>query len=251
LDLNTGEQVFFRLSEATRYSATILTANEKTLVIRANEEVPEKIAKGDQLIIAASETDFYTEVMSSDRSMMSLKRLWCDRREYFRVDDVFPVACRKIKAEAAVKKSKIVCGYSDRSTELAMPDEFTHPQLWKMLTDINNKMNLILERLSLQGEGFLQAEEKKVNLSATGLSVTIGEKAEVGDNIEIKMLLPEYPPLGILAHGEVVRVEDKGNGEYELGLHFIDMDEDIRDEIIQYTLKRQREIIRTQRQQGK
>jgi c-di-GMP-binding flagellar brake protein YcgR len=112
-------------------------------------------------------------------------------------------------------------------------------------------MNLILERLSLQGEGFLQAEEKKVNLSATGLSVTTGEKAEVGDNIEIKMLLPEYPPLGILAHGKVVRVEDKGNGEYELGLHFIDMDEDIRDEIIQYTLKRQREIIRTQRQQGK
>lgn len=249
LDLNVGEQVFFRLSDVTRYSATIITANDNTIVIRANEEISSKIAKGDQLVIAASETEFYTEVISRDGSMMSLKRLWSDRREYFRVDDVFPVACKKVRAETSVKKSKMISGYADQSAELAMPEEFAHPQFWKMLHDINVKLNLILERLNLQGEGFLEAEDRRVNLSATGLKVMTEEKADMGDNIEIKMLLPTYPPTGILAHGRVVRVEDKGNGKYELSLHFVDMGEDVRDEIIQYALNRQREIIRTQRQQ--
>ena len=249
LDLNVGVQVFFRLSDVTRYSATIISANDNTIVIRANEEIPSNITKGGQLVIAASETDFYTEVISRDDSMMSLKRLWSDRRGYFRVDDVFPVACKKVMAETSIKKSKMISGYADQSVDLTMPEEFVHPQLWKMLHDINAKLNLVLERLNLQGEGFLQAEDRKVNLSATGLKVTTDEKADMGDNVEIKMLLPTYPPTGILAHGRVVRVEDKGNGEYELSLHFVDMDETIRDEIIQYALNRQREIIRTQRQQ--
>jgi c-di-GMP-binding flagellar brake protein YcgR len=80
------------------------------------------------------------------------------------------------------------------------------------------------------------------------LKVFTPDKAEVGDKLEIKMLLPTYPPIGILAFGRVVRSEKADNNEYELALHFDDMDEDIRDEIIQYTLKRQRELIRSQRQ---
>jgi c-di-GMP-binding flagellar brake protein YcgR len=63
------------------------------------------------------------------------------------------------------------------------------------------------------------------------------------------MLLPANPPVGILTHGKVVKMQETGNGEYDVGLSFVDIDEEVRDAIIQYTLKRQREIIRKQRQQ--
>jgi len=53
--------------------------------------------------------------------------------------------------------------------------------------------------------------------------------------------------VGILVFGRVARVDKAENDEYELALHFDEMDEDIREEIIQYTLQRQREFIRSQR----
>ncbi len=252
LDLNVGEQIFFRISkDEARYSATIVSANDSAFVIRANDEVPYEVSKGDQLIISAPESDFYTEVITRDKTMFSVKRLWCDRREFFRVDDVFPVDCKKVEDAGAARKPKLVAGFGSEIGTLELPEDVVHPKLWSMLVDINTKLDMILERMDLHKEGFAQIENRRVNLSATGLKVTTGEKAEVGDSIEIKMLLPTYPPVAVLAFGRVVRVRQTEKGEYDLALHFDEMDEDIREEIIQYTLKRQRELIRSQRQSEK
>lgn len=248
MNLDVGEQVFFRIArDEARYSASIVSANDYAIVLRANDEVSYEVRKGDQLIISAPESDFYTEVMTRDKTMFSLKRLWCDRREFFRIDDVFPVDCRKVKDAGAAKRPRLVAGFGTETGTLELPEDAIHPKLWNMLVDINTKLGMILERLDLQKEGFAQIENRRVNLSATGLKVITPEKAEVGDSLEIKMLLPTYPPVGILAFGRVVRVDKADNDEYELALHFDEMDEDIRDEIIQYTLQRQRELIRSQR----
>jgi len=248
LDLNVGEQIFFRIAkDEARYSATIVSANDASIVIRANDAVPHKAVKGDQLIISAPDSDFYTELLNSDDTMFSVKRLWSDRRGFFRIDDVFPVDCKKVKNPGAAKRPRLVAGFGSEIGTLALPEDAIHPGLWNMLVDINTKLGMILERLDLHREGFAQIENRRVNLSATGLKVITPEKAEVGDNIEIKMLLPTYPPVGILVFGRVVRVDKAENDEYELALHFDEMDEDIREEIIQYTLQRQREFIRSQR----
>ncbi|MBI5849290.1 MAG: PilZ domain-containing protein [Nitrospirae bacterium] len=252
MDLNVGEQIFFRIAkDGFRYSGSIVSVNNAGVVIRANDEVTCDVRKGDQLIISAPESDFYTEVMTRDKTMFSVKRLWCDRREFFRIDDVFPVDCRKVTDAGAPKKPKLVAGFGSETGTLELPEDAVHPKLWNMLVDINTKLGIILERLDLHREGFAQIENRRVNLSATGLKVITPEKAEVGDNVEIKMLLPTYPPIGILAFGRVVRAVKADNDEFELALHFDEMDEDIRDEIIQYTLKRQRELIRSQRQKEK
>jgi c-di-GMP-binding flagellar brake protein YcgR len=70
-----------------------------------------------------------------------------------------------------------------------------------------------------------------------------------GDKLEIKMLLPTGPPIGIITYGNVVRANEIGNDQYEVSLHFSDMDEEVREEIIRYAINRQREIIRKERQQ--
>ncbi len=252
MDLNVGEQIFFRIAkEDVRYSATIVSANDTSIVIRANANVPQKTVKGDQLIISCADSDFYTEILNSENTMFNVKRLWSDRREFFRIDDVFPVDCKKVKNAGAAKKPRLVAGFGSEIGTMELPEDAIHPRLWNMLVDINTKLGMILERLDLQKEGFTQIENRRVNLSATGLKVITPEKAEVGDSLEIKMLLPTYPPTGILAFGRVVRVERAENEEYEMALHFDEMDEDIRDEIIQYTLQRQRELIRSQREKEK
>jgi len=60
------------------------------------------------------------------------------------------------------------------------------------------------------------------------------------------MLLPSYPPVGVLVIGRVVRIDDLAAG-FDISLHFIDLTDEVREVIIQYTLKRQREILRRQR----
>jgi c-di-GMP-binding flagellar brake protein YcgR len=53
----------------------------------------------------------------------------------------------------------------------------------------------------------------------------------------------------VLTYGTVVRAHDLGNGHYEVALQFTDIDDTVRDEIIQYALNRQRDIIRNMREQ--
>lgn len=251
LELSVGEQVFFRhAADNERYSAMISSVSEPSVIIRANADVPKHIGKGEWLVISLPDSEFYTEIVSRDGNMFSLKMLWCDRREYFRVDDVFPVVCKKVGRENAPKKTRLVSGIGNEAMPFDLPDSSINPQLWKMLVDINTKLSLVLERLNLQGEGLLDAESRMVNISATGLRFKTGEKADIGDSVEIKMLLPTYPPVGIITFGRVVRV-DKSEGEYDLALHFEEMDEDVRDEIIQYAIRRQRDIARSQRQKEK
>jgi c-di-GMP-binding flagellar brake protein YcgR len=52
----------------------------------------------------------------------------------------------------------------------------------------------------------------------------------------------------LLLYGSVVRAEDAGEGETEIALQFTDIDDELRDEIIQYALMRQRDIIRKSRE---
>lgn len=178
--------------------------------------------------------------MSEEKSNMGES----EKREYFRVDDVFPVKIRKVDKETA-KRSVI-----HSATGLDIPDiasdETINPNLWKMLVDINSKLSLILDRLDYSFSE--RPENRVVNMSATGIRFTEDERIETGDEVEVTMFLPTTPPVEIMTYGTAVRVDDAGNGKYEIALHFTDMEDTVRDEIIQYLLNRQREIIRKKRE---
>jgi c-di-GMP-binding flagellar brake protein YcgR len=62
--------------------------------------------------------------------------------------------------------------------------------------------------------------------------------------MEIKLLLPAYPPVVVFAYGEVKRVDALDENTYEVALEYINMGDSVRNEIIQYTLTHQRETIR-------
>ncbi len=252
LGFHSGDTVFYRLlSETARVSAAIQSASDSEVVLRADVEPKKEIRQGSYIVVSTTDGDIYTEVDAVEGPVLRLRRIWGEKREYFRVDDVFPVQCTRIDPGHVRRKAQIFSGYgTGLPEEASMPDQTENPALWKMLTEINAKLTLILQHLQLDREGCAKAEHKQVNVSASGIRFIMNEPVNLGDAVELKLLLPTLPPVGVLTHGDIVRVRDLGNHEFEVSVHFADMDDEVRDEIIQYALKRQRDLIRNLRQQS-
>ncbi len=248
MKLCEGEGIHYQLMpEMKRYSGTVVSLDGEHIVFKSSGQPP-GIAKGSYLVITGADFKYYTEVLKEDGELVTVKHLWSENRSYFRVDDYFPVVSRKIGEEAECAASKIFSGYGIEIQDEAFSDETVNPRLWKMLVAINSKVQMILDKLQFESEGLTHVKNRRVNLSASGIRFGMDERVEVGDLLEIKMLLPTYPPTGILAYGKVVKVIDREDGTHEVSLHFHNMDDDVRDEIIQYALKRQREIIKKERE---
>lgn len=237
------------MPETALYEAIVVSEDENATVLRFLKDIKQNISEGRYILISNEEGDYYSRVTRLEGDTVHIRKMWCERREYFRVDDIFPVNYKKADMDISLRKSRIISGPGADPADTDLEDNTISPRLWNMLLSINTKLDLILERLQIESEGLATAVNCRVNLSATGIRFIIGEKVEQGEDLEIGMLLPTTPPTGILAYGNVVRVADTDDGKYEVALHFVDMDDEVREEIIQFALKRQREIIRTQRHQ--
>jgi hypothetical protein len=154
---------------------------------------------------------------------------------------------RKVDENEKLNISRSIPFFDASVPEAEPADTDINPKLWQMLVNIRTMLGMVLERLDLDTAGFLQSEKIRVNMSATGLRFQTRERYAVGDKLEIKMLLPARPPLGVLVYGSIIRVDDMGGGESEIALRFYNISDDLRDDIIQYSLMRQREIIRNSR----
>lgn len=173
-----------------------------------------------------------------------------ERRDYFRVNDVLPILVRKVESMAG-KKSRILSGYLAglvNSSHQEDPNDGTvNPKLWKMLCEMNSKLDLILEKLFSSEEMLGCPEAKEVSLSASGVSFGFPTELSLGDLMEVKMLLPMHPPVWIVLYGNVSRVTTEGMGEYNVAVKFTEIEDEVRDVLSYYTIKRQREIIVKQR----
>ena len=253
MDFNVGENIQFKLLQGmVRHDATVISIDTDNILLQSNTTTPEKISQGQHLIIMGGDSEYYTEVIDIKRDTIKLKQMWSERRGYFRVDDILPVCSKKVKGESSFKKSKV---FQDDDAEYYTVDPVpdtptdgtTNPQLWKMLTDINVKLGLILKRINPGNGGIIKIDNRQVDISASGIRFTADEDINIGDIVEVKLFLPTSPPTGILTYGNVVRSKELGNGQHEVALHFKDMDDETRDRIIQYAIKRQREIINKER----
>ena len=171
-------------------------------------------------------------------------------RDSFRVSDILSVKASKVSEdELPFMRPRVFTGFSIEESDTGSADATLQPQVWKMLIAINKKLDLIMERLHLDSEKFVAIENRQVNLSESGMHFAIDERVATGDIIEIKMILPAYPPVGILTFGKVVRVNSRGDNTYDIAVHFLETDTDskVKDEIVKYLLRRQREILAAKR----
>jgi len=246
MNLTQGETVFYKaLPEVVHQRGTVISADGETIVLGV--EAGQGIAAGKHLMLSWEEQQCFAEVVGRGDGVLTLRRIWSNGREYFRVDDVVPMVVRKVDDAGQLNVSRSIPFFDAGVLESEIPDPDVNPKLWQMLVNIHTMLGMVLERLDLETAGFLRSEKKRVNMSATGMRFQTRESYAVGDKLEIKMLLPARPPFGVLVYGEIIRVDDMGGGENDIALRFSDISDDLRDEIIQYSLMRQREIIRNSR----
>lgn len=247
--LDSGKKVLFKaMPEIVFQQATIISSDEDTIVLDVAGK--KDISIGQRVMVSVDGSHLFTKVVACDQGAVKVRKTWSNNRSYFRVDDVVPLVIRKVMPDEPVGVSRSF-PFSDvvssAATEtVAAPD--VDPRVWQMLVNIHAMLGMILERLDIRAEGFLKAENTRVNMSATGMAFRTKERVGLGDLVEVKMLLPARPSLGVIIYGNIVRADDMGNGEIDIALHFGEMSEDLRNEINQYSLMRQREIIRSARE---
>lgn len=215
-------------------------------VIRPEEKVPGLEGRNLLIVHASGSISVRVEEIRPE-GVLFLLPSGEERRAFFRVDDVIPVRVKRADSNSPSGSARFISPpLSIEGLEPISEDVKEGPML-NLLKEINTKLDFLINNLMMKNEGLSYDERLPVNLSATGMRFDFDEEVRVGDIMEVKMVLPTYPPVAILTYGEVVRVrevEKGGRTVYETALKFTEMTEEVREEIIQYTLKRQREVIK-------
>lgn len=175
-----------------------------------------------------------------------------ERRTYFRVDDVMSVIINPLNKEKCQELSKAFSMpdasslYPNKTAEEQM-EYLNSLRLHDMIMEIKLKLDFLIYHLIIDKEGLLSAPKKSVNISASGLKFTLEHPVKINDILEIKLLLPTCPPVALFAHGEVKRVKTLEDNKYEVAVEYIDLTDDVREELIRYTLAHQRETLNIQK----
>jgi hypothetical protein len=175
-----------------------------------------------------------------------LQQLGDNKREAFRIDDSLPIIIQKV--EDFESPPCFDSGQEDLEelSQMALQEGGINPCLWKMLVGLHIKMDRVLERLPVD---LLKVKSRPINLSATGMRVQVNKTYNLGEEVKVKILLPTLPVSEIIIIGKVIRVKALEEGNYELALEFQELDDEVREELIQYSLKQQRKALLVQRQQ--
>jgi hypothetical protein len=194
-----------------------------------------------------------------DRKRSPIER---EKRSYFRIDDVISVVANPVDVDLENLEEFKKClvsskafAMTDATTEVEeMPgengDNSENRKLYEMIAEIKSKVDFIINHLMIEKEGLFSSEKKLVNISASGIRFTVDRDAEVGDIMEIKLLLPTFPPVAVFAYGKVTRVRKLKDGKSNIALEYLNMSESVRNEIVRYTLAHQREMIRKMKESG-
>jgi len=170
-----------------------------------------------------------------------------ERREYFRVEDLLPTSIKKIDEELAKMKGKTIPGLQSGIGCPAgieeNPEDAINPVLWRMLTEINRKLTVMLDNMYLTSQGLTNIQVKKVSISASGMKAVCDESFDSGDCVEIKILLTANTSFWVVLYGRVMRVTQIDASKWELGIEFFEMGDEVRNALSAYMISRQREMI--------
>ncbi len=169
----------------------------------------------------------------------------------YRVEDILLLAIKKMETEVSRTKARIYSGFYSgiglSVLEEDLPDETISPRIWKKLSSIDAKLNLILEKLIQNNEGFNRAQDRQVSLSEEDIQILTPEIFSPGDFVEIKMLLPVNSPVWLVLYGRVSRAGSIASEQNEIWIQFSEMPDDVKQIMGYYLFNRQREIARKQR----
>jgi len=148
--------------------------------------------------------------------------------------------CRTMSAVPGARTS------GGTSEEFGGPPGLEDPSLTEWIKVISAKLDTVIRILTMQNEGFLRLPFSRVNIGGGGMSFKSQKPYAPGDLLEIKVMLHMNKPVALYLYGEVLETK-RLNGDSEVAVKFILMDDRIRDEIVRFVFEREREILREKR----
>ena len=170
-----------------------------------------------------------------------------EHQSSLRVEDVLLIALKKIEDDSCTKAmiySGFYSGIGLSVLEEDLPDETISPRLWKKLISIDAKLNLILEKLIQNSDGFNRAQNRQVSLSEEDVRILTPDVFATGDLVEIKILLPFNSPVWVVIYGMVSQFRIIVSEENEVWIRLSEMADDVKQIMGYYLFNRQREIVR-------
>ncbi|HUL12106.1 MAG TPA: PilZ domain-containing protein [Methylococcaceae bacterium] len=186
-----------------------------------------------------------------------------ERRRYFRIDDdiiLFPreVAADQVpQGETFQEHALDSFSLSSRLDLLTVESrshlrriERDHPAVADFLKILEQKIDLVARALLSSETDMASQRTSHVSLSASGLAFDVDTGFNVGDVLELKMILP--PALvGIIAFGRVVYCKqnrDEVLPPFHVAVDFIGLRERDRELLIRHIVKKQLQQLRDKKQ---
>jgi hypothetical protein len=183
-----------------------------------------------------------------------------ERRRFFRIDDAINLYYKIVDEQEVIAASKMsddVLSNCSLVTALEMLDqesrlimfriEKNEPEIAEYLKTLDSKVSLLAQAVMRQGSDFSESKICNTNISASGLAIEIDHSIEVGEYLEIKLLLTSCIAV-ILVYGQVVYC--KKNTEvgaampYQVGIDYVNLNDQDREILIKHIVKRQMQQIR-------
>jgi hypothetical protein len=163
-------------------------------------------------------------------------------REYSRVDAVIPIEIRVVPPP---ERQNIKCFVAGEKSipEIPTPNDVNDPVLAEWFNMLNAKLDAIVRLMAVQNETIPCISQKRVNISGGGLSFDTPERYKIGDMLEIKMVLPVTLTSTLFVYGEVIDVRARDD-YFQTAVKFITIDDEIREHIVQFVFKTQRDLLR-------
>lgn len=163
-------------------------------------------------------------------------------REYVRANDNVPVYYELLDEES--EGSGVVTDWELMFDDLEpAPEE--NPKLYELLFDINQKLNILINHIT-EKNGLNIPEARNVDISGGGLRFVCGDPFKEGDRLVLKTFLPTHAHV-IKIKCQVVRSVPMPDGNFDIAVKYIDMDEHTRDKIIRYIFAKQRKLLRNEK----
>lgn len=183
-----------------------------------------------------------------------------ERRRFFRIDDEVNLYYKIVDEKTISQTSHLsnnVLGNCSLSAALEMVSqeagimmnriERNFPDIADYLKLIDSKIDLIAQAQMMQGTDFKEKDTRNVNLSASGLAFDCDEAIDIGDFLEIKMLLVSCMAV-IVTYGKVIYSKPKTTEDNQfshvIGVDYVNMKEQDRELLIKHVVKRQMQQIR-------
>lgn len=155
--------------------------------------------------------------------------------------DEFCLVKFDVAGEGKSIKAKIDSSPEDAKLLLEMVDSFSYKQKREYF---RVRANLSVSYWDINDDNATaKSVETPVNISGGGLRIPVSEKIKDGTKLGLEIVIDSPQPLVIECVGEVV-VTYKVDGEQQVALRFVDIDEEDQDSIIAYCLAEQRKQLR-------